>query len=131
MCLTNASEIKTAEKNILVYKELNRGVQSPFYDYIYKKGLQKNEVSIVVKTNKKVYEGYHSYNNEKSVYPQRNLNICIIPKGVKYVDGFDNDDFSVKNRASENLYYVGKWTLMNFLKAKFLCTFNVNLNKHK
>lgn len=129
MCLTNASEIKTAEKNILVYKELDFDAYSPYQSYKYIKGLQKDNVKIVVSKNQKVWEGYHTYNNEKDTFPYK-LNICIIPKGVKYVDGFDNDYFSVKNRVSENLYYVGKWTLMNFLKAKFLCIFNVNLNKY-
>ena len=129
MCLTNASEIKTAEKNILVYKELNRGVQSPYYDYVYTKGLQENDVKIVESNLRKVWEGYHTYNNEKDTLPYK-LNICIIPKGVKYVDGFYNGELDNKNRVSENLYYVGKWTLMNFIKAKFLCIFNVNLNKY-
>lgn len=130
MCLTNASEIKTAEKNILVYKELHSFGFAPFQSYKYTKGLQKNNVKIVVNKFQKVYEGYHSYNNEESVCPQRNLNICIIPKGVKYIEGFYNSQLDVKNRVSENLYYVGKWTLMNFIKAKFLCIFNVNLNKY-
>ena len=41
MCLTNASEIKTAEKNILVYKELHSFGFAPFQNYKYTKGLQK------------------------------------------------------------------------------------------
>jgi len=129
MCLTNAFEIKTAEKNILVYKELDFDAYSPYQSYKYIKGLQKDNVKIVVSKNQKVWEGYHTYNNEKDTLPYK-LNICIIPKGVKYVDGFYNGELDNKNRVSENLYYVGKWTLVNFLKAKFLCIFNVNLNKY-
>jgi hypothetical protein len=129
MCLTNASEIKTAEKNILVYKELWFGVTSPYQSYKYTKGLQEKDVKIRVSEIKKVWEGYHTYNNKVDVEHENKVHICIIPKNTKYVNGFYNGELDVKNRASENLYYVGKWTLMNFLKAKFLCIFNVDLIK--
>jgi len=61
MCLTNASEIKTAEKNILVYKELWFGVTSPYQSYKYTKGLQEKDVKIRVSEIKKVWEGYQTF----------------------------------------------------------------------
>lgn len=128
MCLTNASEIKTAKKNILVYKELDYFRFSPDYSYEYTKGLQKNKIEISINKYQEVHEGYHTFNNTEYIDPFMQ-NICIIPKGTKYVEGNYNSRIYIKNRVSENLYYVGKYTIMNFIKAELFCILNVNLRK--
>lgn len=133
MCLTTKDPtIKVAERDIEVYKSLlfpkvsflkrlfNPKSASPISTvwgaYTYHKGQVQPKVEIKSYERKDmfdtetiyvVHEGYHSHATPYILGYECNAKF-IIPKGAKYIEGWNNDDKHMKNYVSETIVYVGK-----------------------
>lgn len=122
MCLTTSDpEIKVAQEDILVYKELYYQ-RSGFFSFLFrtKKGwasLQthheyvKGELQPPTElrpikdrygdSDYRVYQGYHS----EALRVTGTNALFVIPKGTKYIEGFNNGARSRPNYVSETIIF--------------------------
>lgn len=112
MCLTvNTFEIKTAEKDIVVYKNLNNG-ESSMQRFTYKRFKHNFNIPIKLESTRfgvpRVNQGYHSFLTPQAYsYNSESTNsVFIIPKGTQYVEGFYNTT-SIPNYVSSDIIYIG------------------------
>lgn len=126
MCLTTKDPaIKIAEQDIKVYKHLeypkvkflkrlfNPSLAYPYSSvwskYVYKKGETQPAVTLnPVQDNYeefRVHQGYHSH-----ATPEKSNSLFIIPKGTKYIEGWNNGNEEIKNYVSETIVFVEKLT---------------------
>lgn len=124
MCLTTKDPaIKIAEQDIIAYKRLEYpkvkflqrlfkpSLAYPFSctwkHFIYKKGVHQPKVVLHPiddgDDEYTVHDGYHTF-----VSSDHANAMFIIPKGAKYIEGWNNNDETNRNYVSETLVYVGK-----------------------
>lgn len=119
MCLTTLNpEIKVADRDIKVYKELDfpsrnlttllfgtKKGKALYNSHTYEKGelqpIERLYVDIGRSGKWTVHLGYHS-DKEKQ---HRSNALFIIPKGTKYVQGWFNDDTDRENYVSETIIF--------------------------
>lgn len=124
MCLTtDKNEIKVAKDDIIVFKNLNyirskwfikellgfKIAMSSVQNHIYKRGILQPYITLRLFAHYRdpniftVEEGYHS-----NVEEFGSNAVFIIPKGTKYVEGWNNGYKSIKNYVSETIIYKGR-----------------------
>lgn len=125
MCLeTKDPTIKIADRDIEVYKcliypkvNLLKKILSPtksrpysdvwtIYPYIKNKRQPIVELKVqnIEDDFYRVHKGYHSHVNIEASCNS----IFIIPKGAKYIEGFNNGDEDIPDYVSETIIYKGK-----------------------
>lgn len=109
MCMTVRADrirIRTAEKDIEVYKVLGRGNVSTNYSCRWNPNETKKVKKFGIETNmegkKIVNAGLHSYNSQVAASRRGGGKVVkmVIPKGTKYIAGFFNNSQSIRNRVS-------------------------------
>lgn len=124
MCLTTKDPtIKIAEEDIKVYKNLeyprvpffkrlfNLTLAYPYANvwtrHTYQKGVVQPNVPLEPidegDNEFTVHQGYHSY-----VEPCALNSLFIIPKGTKYIEGWNNCNENSKNYVSETIIFAKK-----------------------
>lgn len=123
MCLyvknynSNGSHIKTSTENIKVYKRFYAETQdedlllsSPHQDYEYHLGYNY-KLSTELDNGSIIYEGFHAYTSKHhatSIAGSREIIItCIIPKGAKYIIGYDAEIVSDQLITPKSIKYQG------------------------
>ena len=120
MCLDLKSKFsfkRTAKKDIIVYKHINRGVSdnvfiTPYRDCLVSLGNEYESELIKPKNCKYVGTGLHSFKNIQdclfdAVDEKSSCVVsCIIPKGAKYYSGIFRSRFnSLQSYASDKIIY--------------------------
>lgn len=128
MCLiTKDPTIKTAEQDIIVYKELEfkkdgffrrwfnpSSPISTMYPHVYKQGVVQPKVPLKPYLDRNnelwiVEEGYHSYPSRSWLKTAHVVNtMFMIPKGTRYIEGSFNGFKNIPNYVSETIIFLKK-----------------------
>lgn len=128
MCLvTKDPTIKTAEQDIIVYKELEFKEDgffrrwfrpsppiSTIFPHVYKPGVVQPTVQLKPYPDQKnelwtIEEGYHSYPDKSWLKTAHVVNaMFIIPKGTRYIEGCFNGFKNIPNYVSETIIFLKK-----------------------
>lgn len=134
-------KIQTAEENLPCYKSLYKGGQAQNMDYTYRRfqlnvedrfefaalheaSLSPRPYYCEVSQYIKIEYGFHSRVPAEVKRNSDKLHLFIIPKGAKYVSGYENDCNPDGNKhdnyVSDKIIYFGKNNWFNRILAKVL-----------